>query len=441
MTPYEVMLSESQERMLLVVRAGDEESVRDEFARWDLRCDVVGWITDSRRLVVRDGETCVADLPLRLLIDEVPLRHPPLQRPAGADAHLAHDPLALAPPWSLSETLLRLLNSPNLGSRRPVYRQYDQQVGDDTVVRPGGDAAVVRVRDTRLGIAVTTDGNARYAMLDPRRGAAIAVAEAARNLVACGASPLAVTDCMNFGNPEKPEVFWQLSEAVHGLVEACTALATPVVSGNVSLYNDTSGVSIAPTVVVGMVGRLDDVERHLTAGFAHPGDEIWLVGPAAAELGGSEYQRIAHRRCAGAPPQLDLDLEVRVQTAVLEAAGRGLLRSAHDCSDGGVAVALAECCLLGGLGATVAIEAGEADSASPAGVAAILFGESQSRFIISALTEHAPTLRELSDRHSVPLQRLGTAGGDRLLITVLDETIDVAVAEARAAHESALLEH
>src|SRR5207302_1959358 len=251
MTPYEVMLSESQERMLLVVRRGDAESVRAAFARWDLHSDVIGAVTDTGRLVVRDGDMWVCDLPLDLLIDRVPLRHPPGERPRDLDALLARDPLAETPPWPHSEALLRLLASPNIGSRRPVFRRYDHQVGDDTVVAPGGDAAVLRVKGTRTGIALTTDGNARYGALDPRRGAEIAVCEAARNVVATGARPLAVTNCLNLGNPEKPEVFWQLSQAVDGLAAACKALGTPVVSGNVSLYNDTSGTSIDPTVVIG----------------------------------------------------------------------------------------------------------------------------------------------------------------------------------------------
>ncbi|HEX3607785.1 MAG TPA: AIR synthase-related protein, partial [Candidatus Dormibacteraeota bacterium] len=435
MTPYEVMLSESQERMLIVVRRGEEEGVRDAFARWDLHSDVIGHITGDGRLRIREDGAVVADLPLPMLVDEVPLRRPPARRPAGIDATLARDPLPGGPPWGHGEALLRLLGSPNLGSRRPVFRRYDHQVGDDTVVCPGGDAAVLRLRGTSLGLALTTDGNARYGVLDPRRGAAIAVCEAARNLVATGAEPLAVTNCLNFGNPEKPEVFWQLAEAVEGIAEACEALGVPVVSGNVSLYNDTSGVSIDPTPVIGMVGVLADVTRRLTSGFAAAGDEVSLVGLLDATLGASEYQRLATGELAGAPPALDLDLERRVQAGMLEAAAAGLLVSAHDCAEGGLAVALAECCLAGGIGCDAAVEE-LAGSGLAVEAAAILFGEGQSRFLVSHSAEAAVQFRATMDRHRVPLRRLGVVGGDRIRI---DSILDVSLDEARAAHEEALL--
>jgi len=434
MTPYEVMLSESQERMLIVVRRGEEEGVRAAFARWDLRSDVVGTITGDGRIRVRDGGEVVADLPLLMLVDEVPLRHPPARRPEGVDAVLARDPLPGPPPWPHDEALLRLLASPNLGSRHPLFRRYDHQVGDDTVVPPGGDAAVLRVRGTPMGLALTTDGNARYGVLDPRRGAAIAVCEAARNLVATGAEPLGVTNCLNFGNPEKPEVFWQLREAVEGIAEACEALGVPVVSGNVSLYNDTSGVSIDPTPVIGMVGRLAEVERRLTPAL-RPGDEVSLVGPLEATLGASEYQRLATGALAGPPPALDLDLERRVQAAVLEAAGAGLLASAHDCAEGGLAVALAECCLAGGVGAACGLDEAVTGRGLSPRAAAILFGEGQSRFLVSHSTEAAVQLRALMDRHQVRLLRLGMVGGDRIRI---DPLLDVPLDRARVAHEEAL---
>ena len=434
MTPYEVMLSESQERMLLVVRAGDEQGIVDAFARWDLHSDVIGRITDTGRLVVRDGDAVVGDLPLDMLVDDVPLRHPPLVQPAPRP-HA--DPLSATPPWAPSEALLRLLHSPNIGSRRPVWRRYDHQVGDDTVVRPGGDAAVLRIKGTSLGVAVTTDGNARYGELDPRRGAAIAVAEAARNCVAAGAEPVAVTNCLNFGNPEKSEVFWQLSEAIDGMAEACRVLGTPVVSGNVSLYNDTSGVSIAPTPVIGMVGVLGDVSLRLTPSFRSAGDRVVLVGPVRMELGGSEYQRLAHGVNAGEPPGLDLGLEARVQRAVLEAARAGILRSAHDVADGGLAVALAECCIGGGIGAACALPELGASAGVESGVAGILFGETQSRFLLSCVAERAAELQEIIERHRVPFGEIGTVGGDRIII---GGHVDVSVADAVAAFEAALLE-
>ena len=377
----------------------------------------------------------VCELPLDMLIDEVPLRHPESLRPTGLGALLREDPLAEPMPWTPGEALLALLHSPNIGSRRPVFRRYDHQVGDDTVIPPGGDAALVRVRGTKGAIALSTDGNARFAALDPRVGAAIAVCEAARNVVATGATPLAVTNCLNFGNPEKPEVFWQLQEAIEGIAEACRALDTPVVSGNVSLYNDSNGISIDPTAVIGMVGHIADVEKRVTAGFSTDGDKIALVGPLTAELGGSEYQRLAHGTNTGPRPELDLDLERRVQQFVLEAIDTGLVRSCHDLSDGGLGVALAECCILGGRGASIAIESVTGAVPVDSQVAGILFGEGQSRFLISHAKEASISLQELAGRHQVPLTRLGATGGEHIQV---DGAFEIALSDARHAYESAL---
>jgi phosphoribosylformylglycinamidine synthase len=373
-----------------------------------------------------------------MVIDDVPMRHPQARRPTELDAITARDPLAAVPPFDPQTALLRLLASPNIGSRRPIFRRYDHQVGDDTVIAPGGDAALLRVKGTTLGVAVTTDGNARYGRLDPRRGAEIAVAEAARNVVATGAEPLAVTNCLNFGNPEKPEVFWQLSEAIDGIAAACEALQTPVVSGNVSLYNDTTGVSIDPTPVIGMVGRIEDVNKRLTAAFAADGDPVFLIGPLDAELGGSEYQRLAHGTAEGPPPKLDLALERRVQQAVREAALQGLLRSAHDCAEGGLAVALAECALLGGRGVRASVDLAEtAPERPPSWVAGILFGETQSRFIASLEKESRVQLRALLDQRAVPYREIGVVGGDRLTI---EGAFDVSLDDARTAFDGALLD-
>jgi phosphoribosylformylglycinamidine synthase len=434
MTPYEVMLSESQERMLLVVSPQDAASVQAEFDRWDLHSDVIGTVTDTGRLVVTDAGEVVCDLPLDLLIDDVPLRHPEALRPAGLDAALSVDPLAMTPPWSMGETLMRLIGSPNIGSRRSIFRRYDHQVGDDTVVLPGGDAALLRVRGTAGAIALTTDGNARYAALDPRRGAAIAVCEAARNVVAVGATPVGVTNCLNFGNPEKPEVFWQLSEAIEGMREACLALGVPVVSGNVSLYNDTEGVSIDPTTVIGMVGHLEDVERRCTAGFGRDGDSVLLVGPVGMDLGGSEYQRLAHGINGGPRPTLDLDLERRVQAAVLEMIAAGLLSSCHDLAEGGLAVALAESCILGGRGAQLTERLFALGA--PVVQAGLLFGESQSRFLASAAAADVAAVRAIAQRHGVDVRELGTTGGGR--VTVID-VFDLALTELGRAHAGALV--
>ncbi|MFN2451705.1 MAG: phosphoribosylformylglycinamidine synthase subunit PurL [Candidatus Dormibacteria bacterium] len=434
MTPYEVMLSESQERMLLVVRRGDEASVAASLSRWDLHITRIGEITDTGHLVVTDGDEEVCRLPLDFLVGEVPLRRPAGRRPGHLDVQLSEDPLALTPPWSPGEALLRLLASPNLCSRRAIWRRYDHQVGNATVIAPGGDAALLHLHGTRRAIALSTDGNARLGALDPRRGAAIAVCEAARNVVATGATPVAVTNCLNFGNPEKPAVFWQLEQAVDGIAEACRALEIPVVSGNVSLYNDTNGRSIDPTPVIGMVGRLDDVATRCVAGFRSEGDVVWLLGPPGAELGGSEYQRIAHATNSGPRPLLDFELETRVQQAVLAANRARLLSSAHDCADGGLLVTLAECCLLGGWGAQLDLaELRAATGASPpSGLVALLFGETQSRFVLSTAATDARALEELAARGGVPLHRLGTVGGTALVVS---EILELSLAALRARHE------
>jgi phosphoribosylformylglycinamidine synthase II len=435
MNAYEVMLSESQERMLLVVPRTHVGAIQEWFDRWDLHSDLIGVITDTGRMVVREGGEVVCDLPLAMLIDEVPLRFPEATRPAGLDKLLKADPLSRPVSWTPAEALLALLHSPNIGSRRPVFRRYDHQVGDDTVIPPGGDAAMVRVRGTRGAIAISTDGNARFAALDPRRGAAIAVCEAARNVVATGATPLAVTNCLNFGNPEKPEVFWQLEEAIEGIAEACRALDTPVVSGNVSLYNDSNGISIDPTAVIGMVGHIDDVERRCQAGFAADGHMIALAGPLTAELGGSEYQRLAEGTNTGPRPVLDLDLERRVQAFVLDANDAGLLRSCHDLSDGGLGVALAESCILGGRGAAIVVDGLEEAGSERSRVAGILFGEGQSRFLISFVKEATMPLQELAGRHRIPLVGLGMTGGDRIRV---DGAFEITLKQAREAYETAL---
>jgi phosphoribosylformylglycinamidine synthase len=435
MTPYEVMLSESQERMLIVAKPGDVQSLQEVFERWDLHSDVIAVILPEQRFVVRDSAEPVCDLPLDLLVDGAPPRVAPGPRPDRKAAPPAAD---LTPPvWSPEEALLALLGSPNLGSRASVYRRYDHQVGDATVILPGGDAALVRVDGTHLGLALATDGNSRYTALDARRGAMIAVCEAARNVVATGAQPAAITNCLNFANPEHADVWWDLHDAIEGISEACEALDIPVVSGNVSLYNDTGGTGINPTVVIGMVGVIDDVARRCTSGFRDEGDLVALVGPVAAELDGSEYQRIAHGVNAGTPPLLDLELERSVQAFVIEAIATGLLHSAHDCAEGGLAIALAESCLLGDRGAGIAIDELETGEGLINGSAGILFGESQSRFVISFAREALVRLHELAARHSVPFRSLGSVGGERVEVT---GCIDVSLADVRWVYEGALIE-
>jgi len=427
MTPYDVMLSESQERMLVVVRRGREREVESIFEAWDLTSAVIGEVTDDGQLTVLDGEDEVARIPVALLTEGAPMRRlvgfAP-EPPYGLEVD------ELPPLVDPGATLLRLLASPNLSSRRGVFRRYDHMVGDSTVVAPGGDAAMLRLKGTRLGLAVTTDCNARYCHLDPHLGAQLAVAEAARNIIATGARPLAVTDCLNFANPDRPEVYWELEEAVAGLAYACRTLELPVVSGNVSLYNDSNGESpIYPTPVVGMVGVIDDYGKRLGAGLRVEGDFVLLIGSSHNDLGGSEYLKVEHGHVAGRPPGLDLTREKAVNRLMLLAAQSGYLHSAHDCADGGMLVALAECCLLGGMGVRCPALRPE----PPLRLDAAFFGESPSRYIVSVPSRAMPEMQSLARRHNVELSLLGLAGGE---LIEFEGQLRLSLAEVRAAWES-----
>jgi len=408
MSPYDVMLSESQERMLVVVERGREQEVQAIFEAWDLTSAVIGHVTDDGYLTVVDGAVDVARLPIRLLTDGAPMRRlvgVAPEQPPGLDVD------AMPPLVDAGVTLLRLLATPNLMSRRGIFRRYDHMVGAATVVPPGGDAAMLRVKGTRFGLAVTTDCNSRYCHLDPHLGAQLAVAEAARNIVATGAHPLAVTDCLNFANPDRPEVYWEMEETIAGLAHACRAFDLPIVSGNVSLYNDSSGESaIYPTPVVGMVGLIADYSKRLGAGLRAEGDFVMLVGSSHNDLGGSEYLMLEHGVVAGRPPALDLTRERAVQRLVLTAAENGLLHSAHDCAEGGMLVALAESCLLGGIG----VRCPGLRPESPLRMDAAFFGESPSRFIISLPSRAMPEVQSFARRNHVEISLLGLAGGDSI---------------------------
>ena len=429
MTPYDVMLSESQERMLVVVQHGREPEVERIFQAWDLTTAVIGDVTDDGHLTVFDGQALVARLPIDLLTDGAPLRRPIAAAPEPpSDLDLD----ALSPLVDPKEVLLRMLASANLCSRRPIFRRYDHMVGDSTVVPPGGDAAVLRIKGTRLGLAMTTDCNSRYCHLDPNLGVQLAVAEAARNIVATGARPMAVTDCLNFANPDRPEVFWELEETIAGLAQACRTLEVPVVSGNVSLYNDSGGAAgIHPTPVIGMIGLIEDYGRRLQAGFRNEGDFVLLIGSSHNDLGGSEYLKLVHGLLGGRPPALDLTRERAVMKLVLAAAQSGLLRSAHDCSDGGMLVALAECCLLGGIGVRCPALQPEA----PLRLDAAFFGESPGRFIVSAASRAMPELQTLARRHHVEISLLGMAGGQ---VLEFEGQLRLPLAEIRQAWEGGL---
>jgi phosphoribosylformylglycinamidine synthase len=425
MTPYEILLSESQERMLLVGARGREEEIRRIFAKWELDAVEIGRVTAGGHLTVRVHGEPVAHVPVAALAD-APRYEKPVAPPAWLPDLQAFDPLALAAPADAGAALLGLLASPTIASKRWAFRQYDQQVGINTLVLPGSDAAVLRVKGTPRAIAVSTDGNGRQVYLDPRRGAALAVCEAARNVSCSGGEPLGLTDCMNFGSPERPEILWQFAEAIEGIAEACRALGIPVVGGNVSFYNETSGRAILPTPIVGVVGALDDASRVATQWFKAPGHRVALLGGDAVSLGGSEYLWAFHRRLAGRLAPLDLELERRVQAAVRAAVRAGLATAAHDCAEGGLAVALAEGCVSGpeeapriGCEATVPGE-GRADLR--------LFGEGPSRVIVAVEPARQREFEALMAESAIPWRWIGATGGDRLRLAVGAETVvDVAV--------------
>lgn len=413
MTPYELMLSESQERMLLVVKEGTVDQVTEIFNKWDIEAVVVGKVTDDGMLRLTEGEQVVAEIPAKALTDHAPVYERPYSQPEYIAEVQGVSLEEIKPPADFNKTLLALLASPNIASREWVYRQFDSMIGTNTVVGPGSDAAVLRIKGTNKGIAATTDCNGRYCYLDPYTGGAIAVAEAARNLVCSGAKPLAITNCLNFGNPEKPGVMWQFRQAVAGMGDACRALNTPVTGGNVSFYNETKGVAIYPTPTVGMVGLLEDINHRCTQSFKDQGDVIILIGESREELGGSEYLAVEHGlEAVGKPPRLDLELESKVQRVVLQAIKNGWIKSAHDCAEGGLAVALAECCITGNIGAEVAmVEQFRAD--------ALLFGESQSRIIVSTGEDHVAELIRYLTVSGVPFTRLGQVRGTELKLSLV----------------------
>lgn len=409
MTPYEVMLSESQERMLLVPKLGKEQVVQEIFAKWGLDAVVIGRVTDEGIFRVWDGENLVAEVSVRALTEQAPVYY---RTPRMAEYYEVYRnwPVENLPvPEDLDQVLCALLSSPSVASKEWVYRQYDHMVQVNTIIRPGADAAMLRIKGTRKGIAFTTDGNSRYCYLDPCRGGMIAVAEAARNLSCTGAEPLGLTNCLNFGNPEKPEVFWQFQEVVRGMSEACRFLEVPVVSGNVSFYNETRGEAVYPTPVVGMVGLLPEIEKRCTFAFRDAGDEVILLGDLAPHLGASEYLAVAHKMEVGAVPEIDLEKEKVVQACCRELVRRGLVKSAHDCSEGGLAVALAECCIAGNVGARIQLFLSERKDAC-------LFGEAQSRIIVTCAPRDLGRLERVAQDLGVSYQVVGRVGGDRLLI-------------------------
>ncbi|CAA2143026.1 phosphoribosylformylglycinamidine synthase subunit PurL [Methylobacterium bullatum] len=423
MSAYEMMLSESQERMLMVLKPGMEAEAEAIFVKWGLDFAIIGHTTDTLRFVVKHDGVTMADLPIKELGDEAPL----YDRPHIANTHQPVIAAADVPaPIGNAEALKKLVGSPDLSSKRWVYEQYDHFIGGNTVQKPGGDAAIVRVEDGPKGLALTADVTPRYCEADPVQGGRQAVAEAWRNITAVGAKPLAITDNLNFGNPEKPEVMGQLVGCLKGIGEACLALDFPVVSGNVSLYNETNGVGILPTPTIGGVGLLDDVTKHATISLKRDGDMLVLVGATEGWLGQSVYLSVVSGREDGAPPPVDLAAERRNGDFVRSLIVSGLVDTVHDLSDGGLAVALAEMAIAGGIGATL--------PDAPAGLPAhaYLFGEDQARYLLSVDPENVPDLLYSANAQGIPASVIGLAGGQDLTLPA-GETISVS--DLREAHE------
>lgn len=452
MTAYEMLLSESQERMLIVAHKGREREVIEIFAKWDLDAVIIGEVRDDHRMRVRHDGEVVCDVPVKALTDEAPVYERPMKSAVSGQLSLVsgtsnESPAVPSPSngqlttdngQNYNDALLKLLVSPNLASKEWVYRQYDHMVRTNTAVLPGADAAVVRIKETRRALAVALDGNGRYCSINPREGAKLIVAEAARNVVCVGAQPIAITNCLNFASPERPEVMWSFSEVIDGMAEACNAFNTPVVSGNVSFYNETEGRGIVPTPVIGMLGLVDDVRRVIQPGFKNPGDFIALLGATGEDLDASEYWSVTAGTVGKRVPKLDLAAELAVQTACLNAAQKGLLRSAHDCADGGLAVALSECCFSSlnreAFGADIDIT-GEYD------IVTRLFSETPSRIIISFDQALLGDIEEVVAAAGCPMTLLGNVGSDRLRIeSDGEEVIELDIAEMETAWRSSLAE-
>ncbi len=434
MTPYEIMLSESQERMLLVAKKENVNEVMEIFSKWDLDAVIIGQVTDDKRLKVRAGGKIAVDIPVETVVNLCPVYKRKSRIPSSLKPTRRLEPVAL--PEDYSQAFLKLAASPTLADKEWVFRQYDHTVQINTVFLPGADAALLRIKNSRKALAVTLDGNSLYSYLDPRTGGKIAVAEACRNLACVGARPLGVTDCLNFGNPEKPEIMWQFKEVIKGMAEACKAFEIPVTGGNVSFYNDTEGASIYPTPVLGIVGMIDDVSKAVRPGLKEEDDLVLLLGENKEELGASEYLKWNHSLEKGKPPQIDLREEKRNQEFCLEVISLGLLESAHDVSEGGLAFSLAECSLLSKnkIGFTVSLE----DNIRPD---ALLFGETQSRIVVTVKRENLERFLDLSKKRKVKVKVIGETGGERIIISHQNKKlIDIPVGDAYRAWKNAIPE-
>ena len=414
MTPYEMLLSESQERMLLVAKPEHEAAVREVLQRWDLQAATIGQVTDDGMFRVRESGVVRVEIPVKPLVDDCPTyTREAVMSPATVEARAVDlTPYeSFASDGEVEAALRTLLDSPSIASRRWIYEQYDTTVQTNTLEGPGSDAAVLRLPAEGRALAASTDGNGRHTWLDPRTGGRAAVAEAARNVACSGARPLAVTNCLNFGSPLRPEVYFQLAGAVAGMGEACRALGTPVTGGNVSLYNETGGQPVYPTPVIGMLGVIEDLGRRVPSAFRREGDEIWVAGVTRDEIGGSEYLAACHGLVAGLPPAVDLDEAAALVDFLVEGAADGAFASAHDGSDGGLAVALAECAVRaegGPLGCTVDLDL--APAGADLSAAGRWFGESHSRVVLTCRPGGGERLAAHGRRHGVPVARVGTVG-------------------------------
>jgi phosphoribosylformylglycinamidine synthase subunit PurL len=425
MTPYEILLSESQERMLLVVKQGREGEVERIFEKWDLDAVRIGAVTTDGLMRVKNQGEVVAEIRTEWLTDGAPLYHRPMTQPSYLAEAQSLPPLGV--PQSPSDVFRRLLSSPGIASKQWVYRQYDHMVRTNTLVLPGLGAGVVRVKGTRRALALSVDGNSRFVYLDPFAGAQLAVAEAARNVACAGGQPIAGTNCLNFGNPERSEIMWQFARAVEGIGVACRALDIPITGGNVSLYNETDGKGILPTPVLGVVGLIEDAAKVTSRAFRSEGDSIMLLGETWDELGGSAYLKVMHGLLRGVPPRLDLVREAGLLRLLVKGVSEGVIRSAHDCAEGGLAVTLAECCFDTGLGAVADLPGLETATPGFHDIS-VLFGESASRVVVSVAASRAAELQALAEDAGVPVCTVGRVGGDRIRVAVagrgvLDESL------------------
>jgi phosphoribosylformylglycinamidine synthase subunit PurL len=428
LAPLEILTSESQERMLAIADPANLERIRGICATWGLPATVIGTLAAGDRLAVRMGGHTVADVPARSLADDAPAYERPMEPPAERAELLEDDPTFATVDVTPLEAFLAVLSSPNVASKRWAYEQYDQIVQGQTVAGPGGDAAIVRIEGTLRALALSSDGASRLAHLDPYLGAAHAVAEAARNVAVTGATPLAITNCLNFGNPERPEVMWQFAQVIRGISDACRALGTPVTGGNVSFYNESGDSAIGPTPVVGMLGVIDDYRLLVGAGFPRPGLLVYVLGETFPELGGSEFAEAVLGTVSGHPPTLDLPAEATLHRVLIEGARSNLLASAHDCSHGGLAVTLAESALAGDMGFAVSIPGDEPWYVT-------LFSESASRAVVSVAPGRGASLEALAASLGVPFARIGETGGPRIMFDAMFEST---LEEARRVYEDAI---